>query len=58
MYSKVSNASKIGFIHMVKDLSEKGVEMIDCQIKTDHLISLGARDISRKDFLKILKTSI
>ena len=58
MYSKASNASKIGFIHLVKDLSEKGVEMIDCQIKTDHLISLGARDISRKDFLKILKASI
>ncbi|RLD23751.1 MAG: leucyl/phenylalanyl-tRNA--protein transferase [Bacteroidetes bacterium] len=55
MYSKVSNASKIGFIHLVKDLSEKGVKMIDCQIKTDHLISLGAREISRQHFLKILK---
>lgn len=58
MYSKVSNASKIGFIHLVKDLEVKGVEMIDCQIKTDHLISLGAKEISREDFLKTLKKSI
>lgn len=58
MYSKVSNASKIGFIHLIKDLSEKGVEMIDCQIKTDHLISLGAKEISRQKFLKFLKASI
>ena len=58
MYSKVSNASKIGFIHLVKDLSEKGVEMIDCQIKTDHLVSLGAREINRQEFLNILKKAI
>lgn len=58
MYSKVSNASKIGFIHLVKDLEVKGVEMIDCQIKTDHLMSLGAKEISREDFLKTLKKSI
>lgn len=58
MYSKESNASKIGFIHLVKDLSQKWVKMIDCQIKTDHLISLGAKDISRKRFLQILKMAL
>jgi len=58
MYSKVSNASKIGFIHLVKDLKKKGVAMIDCQIKTDHLISLGAKEIRRDEFLKTLKNSI
>ena len=58
MYSKVSNASKIGFVHLVNDLSKKGIELIDCQIKTDHLISMGAREIFRSDFIKILKSNI
>jgi leucyl/phenylalanyl-tRNA--protein transferase len=58
MFSKVSNASKIGFVYLVKDLLEKGVEMIDCQVKTDHLVSLGAKDISRKEFLAVLKGAL
>jgi leucyl/phenylalanyl-tRNA--protein transferase len=58
MFSKVSNASKIGFVYLVKDLLEKGVEMIDCQVKTDHLVSLGAKDIGRIEFLEILKGAL
>lgn len=58
MFSKVSNASKIGFVHLVKDLSEKGIKMIDCQVKTDHLVSLGAKDISRIEFLEVLKGAL
>jgi leucyl/phenylalanyl-tRNA--protein transferase len=58
MFTKVSNASKFGFIFLVQNLSAQGVKLIDCQIKTDHLVSLGAREISRKSFLDLLKTSL
>jgi len=51
MFSEVSNASKVAFIHMVRD---GGYKLIDCQLHTNHLESLGARYISRKQFLKYL----
>lgn len=52
MFSKVSNASKIAFIHLVKNNNYK---FIDCQVYNNHLASLGAREIERDVFLKILK---
>ena len=55
MFAKVSNASKYGFISMVRKLQENGVKLIDCQMHTDHLESLGAEEISRKEFLKFLQ---
>lgn len=55
MFTKVSNASKFGFIKFVQKLKAQGVQLIDCQVYTDHLASLGAEEISRKDFLKYLK---
>ncbi|MFC6857954.1 leucyl/phenylalanyl-tRNA--protein transferase [Zunongwangia atlantica] len=55
MFAKVSNASKYGFISLVRKLQEKGVELIDCQVHTDHLESLGAEEISRNEFLEFLK---
>ena len=53
MFSEVPNASKYAFIHLAKSNKYK---MVDCQIHTDHLESLGAREIDRDDFLKILKS--
>ncbi|MCQ9641098.1 leucyl/phenylalanyl-tRNA--protein transferase [Chryseobacterium sp. WG14] len=53
MFAKVSNASKAGFIHFVQNHKDT-IELIDCQTHTDHLESLGARMISKKEFLKIL----
>jgi leucyl/phenylalanyl-tRNA--protein transferase len=50
----VPNASKFGFISLVKKLKELGFWLIDCQQETRHLASLGARAISRADFLNIL----
>lgn len=50
MFSRVSDASKIAFVHLVKQLEIWGFEMIDCQMKTQHLASLGAREISRNEF--------
>ncbi|SEK91035.1 leucyl/phenylalanyl-tRNA--protein transferase [Aquimarina amphilecti] len=55
MFSKVSNASKYGFIKLIEFLKIKGVRLIDCQVYTDHLASLGAKEISRDAFMKYLK---
>tara|TARA_B100000953_G_scaffold145791_1_gene120647 strand:- start:8369 stop:9007 length:639 start_codon:yes stop_codon:yes gene_type:complete len=55
MFANVSNASKFGFIKMVQKLQEEGVRLIDCQVYTDHLASLGAQEIPREEFLSYLK---
>ncbi|WP_109302297.1 leucyl/phenylalanyl-tRNA--protein transferase [Aquimarina sp. AU474] len=55
MFSKVSNASKYGFITLVDWLKQKEVKIIDCQVHTNHLASLGAKEIGREEFLKFLK---
>ncbi|AUC86216.1 leucyl/phenylalanyl-tRNA--protein transferase [Polaribacter sp. ALD11] len=52
MFSKVSNASKLAFIHLA---SKKKYQLIDCQVHNEHLASLGAREIERDLFLKTLK---
>lgn len=54
MFSNVSNASKYAFIKYVEQLQAEGVELVDCQVHTTHLESLGARMVPRKDFLSIL----
>lgn len=54
MFSKASNASKFGFIKLVQKLEKEGVKLIDCQIYTSHLESLGAEEIDRIEFLKFL----
>ncbi|WP_033959872.1 leucyl/phenylalanyl-tRNA--protein transferase [Psychroserpens jangbogonensis] len=51
MFSKVSNASKVAFITFIQNTNYK---LIDCQVYTNHLESLGAEDISREEFLKFL----
>jgi leucyl/phenylalanyl-tRNA---protein transferase len=58
MFAHVSNASKFAFILLVKQLQQQGVVLIDCQVHTEHLESLGARMIVRKDFLDILKKEV
>ena len=54
MFSTESNASKFAFISYVKQLEQEGIVLIDCQIYTEHLESLGAHMIPREDFKKIL----
>ena len=58
MFSKQSNASKYAFIKYTEYLNEEGVEIIDCQVYTEHLESLGARMIPRKEFISLLKKLI
>ena len=55
MFSKVANASKVGFIHLAKQLEMANYKILDCQVYNDHLDSLGCIEIDRDDFLKILK---
>jgi leucyl/phenylalanyl-tRNA--protein transferase len=55
MFSHHSNASKYAFIHWVRKLQETDVAIIDCQIYTGHLESLGARMIPRKEFMDYLQ---
>lgn len=55
MFQKKSNASKFGFITLVRKLKSIGFNLIDAQTPTKHLESLGAINIPRKDFLEILE---
>ena len=54
MFSLQSNASKYAFIKWVEVLKANGIVLIDCQVYTEHLESLGARMISRQLFIEIL----
>jgi len=58
MFARKTDASKYGFIVFVKKLAERGIKLIDCQIHTKHLESLGAREIPRELFLKYLNEDI
>jgi leucyl/phenylalanyl-tRNA--protein transferase len=55
MFSKVSNASKFAFIQLVNQLKLEEIVLIDCQVYTPHLESLGAKMISRADFKNYLE---
>ncbi|MFD2908924.1 leucyl/phenylalanyl-tRNA--protein transferase [Flavobacterium ardleyense] len=55
MFSKVSNASKIAFIALAKQLEFANYKLLDCQVYNPHLESLGCVEIEREDFLEILK---
>jgi leucyl/phenylalanyl-tRNA--protein transferase len=54
MFSKVSDASKVGFYYLVAQLKAKNYQLIDCQMYTTHLERLGAKEIPRNEFLKHL----
>ncbi|WP_046743060.1 leucyl/phenylalanyl-tRNA--protein transferase [Kordia zhangzhouensis] len=54
MFAFQSNASKFGFIHLVRKLQAEGCQIIDCQMHTNHLESLGAYEIPRELFLSFL----
>lgn len=58
MFSFASDASKIAFVHLVAFLKQRGVTWIDCQMKTDHLASLGARVVPRSDFIQHVQTNV
>ena len=58
MFSKVPNASKIAFVTLMKDLKERNYKLLDCQVHNNHLQKMGAFEVSRETFMKVLKNSI
>jgi leucyl/phenylalanyl-tRNA--protein transferase len=52
MFHLKPEASKIALYHLVERLKEKGFPLIDCQVTNSHLLSLGAEEMPRKEFLK------
>ena len=55
MFSRRSNASKVAFAHLIRQLTALGVGLIDCQMYTEHLASLGGREIPRALFIDHLQ---
>ncbi|HEX6210263.1 MAG TPA: leucyl/phenylalanyl-tRNA--protein transferase, partial [Methylomirabilota bacterium] len=51
MFSRANDASKLALVALVRQLRRWSFELIDCQMRTAHLASLGAREIPRRDFL-------
>ncbi len=58
MFTRISNASKFGFIQLVCLLHEKKFTMIDCQVPSEHLSGFGAEEIGRPEFLSGLKEGL
>ena len=58
MFSTMSNSSKVALNALVQHAKETGIHLIDCQLRTEHLASLGAREISRTKFEELLNKNI
>jgi leucyl/phenylalanyl-tRNA--protein transferase len=58
MFHRVSNASKIALVSLVKILDRMDFKMVDCQVSSSHLKSMGAREIPRVEFLNRLDDAL
>ena len=58
MFARETDASKIAFVALVERLSTWGIPLVDCQVYTEHLASLGAREWPRRDFLAALDAAL
>jgi leucyl/phenylalanyl-tRNA--protein transferase len=58
MFSREPNSSKVALVHLVNKLQQRDFDLIDCQMKTRHLMQFGAREISGSDFQNILEESL
>lgn len=54
MFHRKTDASKVAFVHLARQLSAWGYQLIDCQVSSEHLLSLGAEEIPRKQFAELL----
>jgi leucyl/phenylalanyl-tRNA--protein transferase len=55
MFSRRSDASKIALVYLTEQLQRQGFKLIDCQVQTPHLRSLGAEEIPRQEFSRLLR---
>ena len=58
MFNRRANASKVAFVHLVRKLAAESCSLIDCQITTEHLVSFGAREVPREEFLSLLGEAV
>lgn len=58
MFARVTDASKIAFVNLVRRLQRHDFGLVDCQMRTAHLASLGAREIPRREFSALLKALV
>ncbi|MDR0746734.1 MAG: leucyl/phenylalanyl-tRNA--protein transferase [Helicobacteraceae bacterium] len=58
MFAALPDASKSALCYLAREMPFGAIDFIDCQIPSDHLLSLGAEEISRSDFLELLKKSV
>ena len=57
MFSKVPNASKIAFVTLINFLKENNYKLLGCQVHNDHLEKLGAFEVSRDVFMRVLNSA-
>jgi len=57
MFAKERDASKVAFYHLCQQAEQNGIKLIDCQVYNDHLATLGAKEIPRSEYFKLLKNS-
>jgi leucyl/phenylalanyl-tRNA--protein transferase len=58
MFTRMRDASKVCFVHLVERLEERGYVLLDCQIQNDHLASLGVVEIPEHEYLKRLREAL
>ncbi len=58
MFADRTDASKVAFVRSVAWLAEQGMGLVDCQIRTEHLVRLGAHEVPRADFLRRLALAL
>jgi leucyl/phenylalanyl-tRNA---protein transferase len=58
MFSLESGASKIALVHLVHSLEPRGFNVIDCQVRTEHLEAMGAEEIPREEYLGLLDDAL
>jgi leucyl/phenylalanyl-tRNA--protein transferase len=58
MFSSEPDSSKTALVHLVQNLQEWDFDLIDCQMRTEHLLQFGAREIQGEEFRKLLHRSI
>jgi leucyl/phenylalanyl-tRNA--protein transferase len=55
MFSLVPSASKLALIHLARKMKEEGGKLIDCQLETPHLLTMGGRHITYEQYMEILQ---
>jgi leucyl/phenylalanyl-tRNA--protein transferase len=58
MFADRPDASKLAFVAGVRWLAQRGVDLVDCQVRTAHLVRFGAREVSRRAFLALLEAAL